>query len=359
MAKQQHGREISRIGKVLLTGHTGFKGVWATLMLEALGIEVVGLSLPAESESLYDRLGRFGAIEEHLFDIADRARVAEVVRNSGAKTIIHMAAQPLVLLSYKNPVKTFETNVMGTANILDAAFSSPSVEAIIAVTTDKVYENKNSGKRFIESDSLSGKDPYSASKVGTESVVAAWSQISKIKGGPTVISARAGNVIGGGDYAADRIIPDIVRGFLNDTTVEIRNPKSTRPWQHALDPVSGYVMSAIDALTHKEQFAINFGPENQSLEVEIVVELAKEVFESRLKVSYPISNQSNLESHFLDLDSTFANTRLGWKPVLSQEEAIKSTFEWWKMYDLDQKSITELCAADVRKFTTGHKFVGN
>jgi len=350
-------REIGKIGKVLLTGHTGFKGTWATLMLEALGIEVVGLSLPAEQDSLYNLLGRKGLIEEYIFDISDRNRVAEVIKRSKIQTVIHMAAQPLVLLSYQYPVTTFETNVMGTVNVLNASFLNSTVETVVIVTTDKVYENKNTGKRFIESDSLFGKDPYSASKVGAEAAVAAWSQISRTKGGPTLISARAGNVIGGGDFAENRIIPDIVRGFLTGKSVEIRNPDSTRPWQHALDPISGYFMAAIDATLNREHYSINFGPKDQSLEVTKVAELAKDILGRKLDLKYSDKIHANFESHLLDLDSTFAQKRLGWNPVLNQIESIKQTFQWWKEYEKNRDTVLELCNQDINTFVNGHGFV--
>jgi CDP-glucose 4,6-dehydratase len=267
-----------------------------------------------------------------------------------------MAAQPLVLLSYKNPTKTFETNVLGTVNVLDACFSSVSVKSIVVVTTDKVYENKNIGKRFVETDSLAGKDPYSASKVGTEAAVAAWSQISKVSGGPTVISVRAGNVIGGGDFAQDRIIPDIVRGFLDQKPVEIRNPKSTRPWQHALDPISGYLIAAIDATVNKKPYAVNFGPRDQSLEVQEVVKIASQVFKNRLNVLYPKTNQKNLEAELLDLDSRFAEEYLGWKPAWNQEEAITRTFEWWLKVEEQPEKISDICKDDIRAFISAHGF---
>lgn len=356
MGKQGQSRDIEVIGKVLLTGHTGFKGIWMTLLLEALGIEVVGLSLPAERDSLFSRLGREGSIDEHLFDLNDRERVAQVIRNSQAKTIIHMAAQPLVLFSYEDPVKTFETNVMGTVNVLDGAFSSKNIETLVVVTTDKVYENKNNGVRFIESNSLAGKDPYSASKVGTESAVAAWTQISRTKGGPTVISARAGNVIGGGDFAKDRIIPDIVRGVLNGAEVEIRNPRSTRPWQHALDPIAGYLLAAIDGSLKKEHFSVNFGPSDSSLEVSAVVEQAKKAFGDRLRIKYPDSNTGNLESHLLDLNSNLAKERLDWIPAQDQIQAIKGTFDWWTNVIDNQKSAHEACLLDVANFIKAHEF---
>jgi CDP-glucose 4,6-dehydratase len=356
MAKQGQSRDIGKIGKVLLTGHTGFKGTWMTLLLEELGIEVVGVSLPAEQDSLFSRLNREGSIDEHFFDLNDRAKVAQVLKSSGAKTVIHMAAQPLVLLSYENPVKTFETNVMGTVNVLDGAFSSKNVEIVVVVTTDKVYENKNTGVRFTESDSLAGKDPYSASKVGTESAVAAWTQISRIQGGPTVISARAGNVIGGGDFAKDRIIPDIIRGVLNGTEVEIRNPQSTRPWQHALDPLAGYLLAAIDGSLKKEPFSVNFGPSDSSLQVSKVVEEAERVFGNKLKVKYPSSSMDNLESLLLDLNSNLANERLNWTPAQDQIQSIKGTFDWWSGVIENQVTVQEACRQDVTSFIDSHGF---
>lgn len=357
MAKQEYIRNPSTIGKVLLTGHTGFKGVWMTLLLEQLGVEVVGLSLPAEQDSLYERIGRKGAIEEFIFDINNRDKVAKVFKKCGVQTVIHMAAQPLVLRSYKEPAKTFETNVMGSVNILDSAFNSSTVNAVVVVTTDKVYENKNTGKRFVESDSLLGKDPYSASKVGTESAVAAWSQISLINGGPSVISARAGNVIGGGDFAHDRIIPDLIRGYEKSETVRVRSPKSTRPWQHALDPIAGYLMAAIDSNKSSTQYSVNFGPTDQSLEVEEVVLSAKQIFGEKLQIEYPAADNSSLESHLLDLDSGFAQEKFGWKPVLTQKEAISRTFEWWDDVIQNRATAEDACKQDVKTFISGHGFI--
>jgi CDP-glucose 4,6-dehydratase len=356
MGKQEFNRKTNQIGKVLLTGHTGFKGTWMTLLLESLGIEVVGLSLPPEPNSLFERLERKGVIEEYFFDINDKDKIINTLKQTSVKTVIHMAAQPLVLQSYQTPAKTFETNVMGTVNILDAAFNSNTVEAIIAVTTDKVYENKNTGRKFIESDSLFGKDPYSASKVGTESAIAAWSQISRINNGPSVISARAGNVIGGGDFAKDRIIPDLIRGYIKSEVVKVRSPKSTRPWQHALDPISGYLLAALDANETRTQYSVNFGPVDQSLEVQEVVSSAKQVFGEAINVEIESDGSSSMESHLLDLDSSFAQKQLGWKPVMDQKSAITSTFQWWEDVISKRLSAEEACNQDLKKFVTGHGF---
>jgi CDP-glucose 4,6-dehydratase len=207
----------SRIGKskkILITGHTGFKGAWLTLLLERLGYEVCGISLKAEKDSLYQILKREGAIQERFVDIRNREKLNSAIAEMCPSIIFHLAAQPLVLKSYREPVETFEINVTGTANLLDASFKSNSVEAVSVITTDKVYANDNTGRKFQENDPLGGKDPYSASKVATESVVAAWQQIKKTSTGPGLITLRAGNVIGGGDSAENRLLPDLVKGFL-------------------------------------------------------------------------------------------------------------------------------------------------
>jgi CDP-glucose 4,6-dehydratase len=230
-------------GPILITGHTGFKGTWMTLFLEYLKVPVIGYSLEAVTDSLYDRLARKSVITENISDIRDFQALEEFIDTQRPSSIIHMAAQPIVKDSYKNPRLTFDVNVMGTVNLLDVAFKKDYVDSIIVVTSDKVYRNDNSGKYFVETDPLEGKDPYSASKVGTEAVITAWQQIQKINGGPKVVSVRAGNVIGGGDFAPYRLIPDLVRGYLNESMVQIRNPKSTRPWQHVFDTTSGYILT--------------------------------------------------------------------------------------------------------------------
>ena len=203
-------------GPLLLTGHTGFKGTWMTFLLEHLNVPVIGYALPAEEDSLYARSIRTGSITEVFGDIRDYRKLEHFIDQGKPSVIVHMAAQPLVLKSYDSPLETFDVNVMGTANLLDIAFKRDYIKTILVVTTDKVYRNDNMGNPFSENDSLEGKDPYSASKVGTEAVVKAWQQIASTTGGPRVVSVRAGNVIGGGDYARDRIIPDIIRGIISN-----------------------------------------------------------------------------------------------------------------------------------------------
>jgi CDP-glucose 4,6-dehydratase len=317
-------------GPILITGHTGFKGAWLTFLLEHLNVPVVGFSLPAAALSLYDRCNREGAIPEVFGDIRDPDVVQEVFARFNPSVVMHLAAQPLVLESYKNPVETFETNIMGTANILSAAFDTKSVEAILVTTTDKVYKNDNSSRAFIETDPLEGKDPYSASKVGTEAVIAAWQQLAKVNGGPKVVAARAGNVIGGGDWAKDRLIPDIVRNIIVNQKIAIRNPESTRPWQHVLDPIRGYVM-LLDALLLGEDItSMNFGPEGTNLSVKQVCEIALASWGAEYSglINYETSHAFT-EAKFLILDSSAAKIKLGWKPFWNQQEAVIDTINWW------------------------------
>lgn len=335
-------------GPVLVTGHTGFKGTWLTLLLERLEIPVVGLSLPAQPFSLYERAGRIGAIPETFTDIRGFDVVREFVVKHKPSAIIHMAAQPLVLESYKTPRETFDTNVMGTVNILESAFEIDSVQAVLVITTDKVYRNDSFGKAFIESDPLAGKDPYSASKVGTESAVAAWQQISKILGGPKVVAARAGNVIGGGDWAENRLIPDLIRGFESETEVIVRNPKSTRPWQHVLDPLLGYVMVLESVLGGAQTKAMNFGPDSESLTVEEVVRISKSNWPSSTSVVFELGMQEEaVEAIALQLDSDEARTSLHWKCAWNQEESVAATIKWWEKVITKSIDPALACEADI------------
>ena len=335
-------------GPILITGHTGFKGTWLTLLLEKLGIDAIGYSLPPIQDSLYERSNRMGAIPELFADIRDLNQVEKFLATHKPSAIIHLAAQPLVLESYKTPLDTFETNVMGTANILSAASNNSAVRAVVAATTDKVYRNDNSGRRFVESDPLEGKDPYSASKVGTEAVIAAWQQIARESGGPSLVSVRAGNVVGGGDYAKNRIIPDIIRGVLSGNPTEIRNPESTRPWQHVLDPCKGYVMTLEMSLKNSNHPNLNFGPKGESLTVREVTQIAKPYFPN-LELNFgALGLLHSRESSYLSLDSTLSLEFLDWSPSFSQEEAVKMSFAWWRKALTNEVSISELCLEDVR-----------
>ena len=342
----RHLRELP--GPILVTGHTGFKGTWLTLLLERLKLPVIGLSLPAKPLSLYERSGRMGAIPEEFLDIRDFELVSNFMLLYKPSAIIHMAAQPLVLESYRSPRRTFETNVMGTVNVLESAFATDSIKGVVVVTTDKVYRNDNSGRKFKESDALAGKDPYSASKVGTESAVAAWQQIAKISGGPKVISVRAGNVIGGGDWAEDRLIPDLIRGFTSDAYVRVRSPQSTRPWQHVLDPLLGYLLALESLLGGELTSALNFGPTDESLPVSEVVEISKANWPLPVTVEFGENLQTEgLEAIALQLDSDLARSSLHWNCVWTQREAVAATIQWWDKVFNKSISPVEACASDI------------
>lgn len=335
-------------GPLLLTGHTGFKGTWLTFLLEQLNVPVVGYSLPAEKDSLFDRAERTGAIPEEFSDIREFGALEQFIDLHKPSTIVHMAAQPLVLKSYEEPRETFDVNVMGTVNVLEIAFKKDYVKAVIIVTTDKVYKNDNSGRAFIEGDPLEGKDPYSASKVAAEASVAAWFQLAKNKKNLRIVSVRAGNVIGGGDFSDNRIVPDIVRGFINKQTVNIRNPKNTRPWQHVLDPLVGYIMALEKVLDSKLPQSFNFGPNDQSLTTEELVVIASSVIEFDYDLNYSAQN-IEIESKTLDLDSSLAKKLLSWEPKFSQTEAIIRTFNWWEQVISKKISAKEACKADIEK----------
>ena len=334
-------------GPILITGHTGFKGTWLTLLLEQMGLEVAGISLPEQENSLFKRLNRKGKISESFTDIRDFEQTQKKIAEYAPSVVFHMAAQPLVLNSYKSPRETFDTNVMGTANVLDSCFHTDSVKAVIAITTDKVYKNTNSNKRFVENDSLAGKDPYSASKVGSEAAVAAWQQIALVNGGPRVISVRAGNVIGGGDFAEDRLLPDLIRGFSANIPVSVRNPDSTRPWQHVLDPLNGYIDVLAHVLEGGKETAFNFGPTEKSLPVGEVVKIAAEIWGKSAKTVLDKEAIESKESLTLQLDSTLANSVLGWKPTWNQKDAIVATVKWWKKILLEKEDPLSACQADI------------
>lgn len=344
LALGKHLRELP--GPVLVTGHTGFKGTWLTLLLQRLGVEVLGFSLAPESGSLFDRANRTGAIPEIFHDICDVSSLKLFLATHLPSAVIHMAAQPLVIESYIHPRQTFQTNVMGTVNILEAAFNTPSVKAVVVVTTDKVYRNDNSGRAFIETDPLAGKDPYSASKVGAEAAVAAWQQISKVSDGPTVVAVRAGNVIGGGDWAENRLMPDLIRGFSSGKVVTVRSPDSTRPWQHVLDPLHGYIMALEAVLDGKAIDALNFGPDASSLTVREVVEISRRAWSSSASVKYE-DGEDTREAISLQLNSTAARDSLHWRPRWLQTESVVSTVKWWDEVLNNSTNPEDACGRDI------------
>jgi len=346
-------------GPVLLTGHTGFKGTWMTLLLEFLQIPVVGISLAPKKDSLYSLLERKGAIPEAYIDVREFKKLKNFFIKYKPSVVLHMAAQPLVLESYNTPRETFEINIMGTANILDISTALPEIKSVGVVTTDKVYRNSSqNSKSFIETDSLEGKDPYSASKVGTEAAVSAWRQISNRNKGQQIFSLRAGNVIGGGDKAMDRLLPDIVRSKLDSKSLVIRNSNSTRPWQHVLDPLHGYLLALDTSLNKEISSAYNFSPNAKSLDVGTVVEIANTAWENSLEFEIlKHKDNVNYEAEELNLNSVRAVNELGWKPFWTQQESIISTVKWWRQLIENSVSPSELCLSDIKLLLGDNKFV--
>ena len=327
---------------VLVTGHTGFKGTWLTLLLDSLGISWVGISLQPQINSLYKLIDEKYP-EEHFLDIRDFDKLEKTVNSIKPRYVIHLAAQPLVLDSYKNPRETFETNILGTVNLLDILVRNSITEKIIIVTTDKVYKEKRLKNPFKEHDAFGGKDPYSWSKVGTEAAVGSWQQISKIQGGPKIVSVRAGNVIGGGDSSENRLLPDLIKGFITNSSIDIRNPLSTRPWQHVLDPLIGYLLAlAVDS----EEKAFNFSPTSKSISVKKVTEIALKVWGSNGEIKYK-NTSDYLETRSLSLNSSKAKKVLNWQSHWSQEEAVISTVNWWLNVTNKTMLPKEACMRDI------------
>ena len=344
----QRLRDLS--GPLLLTGHTGFKGTWMTLLLEHLSIPVVGYSLPAENDSLFESTNRTGVIPENFCDIRDYESLERFIDLHRPSTIIHMAAQSQVLESYRNPRETFDINVMGTVNLLDISSRKDFVKAIIVVTTDKVYRNDDTGNAYVETDPLEGKDPYSASKVGVESVVSAWQQIVRVSSGPSIISVRAGNVVGGGDLASQRLVPDIIRAASSGSELIIRNPSSTRPWLFVLDPLTGYLLALEKSLEQKGLTSFNFGPKEKNLSVLEISQISQTFFPEMKIILTDNLETNDKESSRLDLNSYMSQTYLKWNQVIAQAEALRMTFSWWSNKIRKGSDVRELCQDNIKTY---------
>lgn len=319
--------------RVLVTGYTGFKGSWLTLWLKELGASVIGIALsPETSPNHWDLLNL--NIEEHRIDIRDASILRKIVKECEPEIVFHFAAQALVRRSYLNPLETWSTNVMGTANLLDACRQCPSIKAIVVITTDKCYENKEWIWGYRENDRLGGHDPYSASKAGAELVVASYrNSFFNYPGAPLLASARAGNVIGGGDWSEDRLIPDIVRSIENKEPLVIRSPQATRPWQHVLDCLSGYLLLGQKLLSNEKSFAEswNFGPGPEGNQnVEKILNLMKNTWPA---IQWQLDDKIQPhETLFLQLDSTKAQQKLMWKPLWSFSVGVSETANWYKTF---------------------------
>ena len=333
MKKNEADAAFWRGRRVLLTGHTGFKGAWLHLWLQTLGAEVTGYALAPKGEvNLWTLVG--GAARSLIGDIRDAARVREVMVQARPQVVMHMAAQALVRESYRDPLGTYDTNVMGTANVLQACRGVPELQCIIVVTSDKVYENHDAGHPFVETGRLGGHDPYSNSKACAELVTGSFRD-SFFQQGPPLASARAGNVIGGGDWSDDRLIPDCVRALQQGTPVPLRYPDAIRPWQHVLEPLSGYLALA-QALVLTPQVApraVNFGPDPASFcTVRGVVDAFSARFGGRPGWQRDGGTHPR-EAKALTLSSALAERALGWRPRLAIEEALAWTADWYKAFE--------------------------
>jgi CDP-glucose 4,6-dehydratase len=325
--------------RVLVTGHTGFKGSWLALWLEMMGANVVGLSLPAETSPNHWGLLDL-TIEEHTIDIRDAARVRRAIIETQPDLVFHLAAQALVRRSYQEPLETWSTNVIGTANVLDACRHAPSLRAIVCVTTDKCYQNNEWVWGYRETDPLGGHDPYSASKAGSELVAASYRRsFFNEASSPGLATARAGNVIGGGDWSQDRLIADLVRAVEAKTSLEIRSPKATRPWQHVLECLAGYLALGQSILDGSDWASEpwNFGPDIQGNQRVDQVLTAMRLRWPAVQWHVTDATQPH-EAQLLQLDNSKARTKLNWSPVWTFEESVDATVDWYRAW-LDHKDV--------------------
>lgn len=313
--------------KVLVTGHTGFKGSWLMLLLRQLGAEVHGLSLQADKRSLFDVIDGEELCQSYIADIRDIDNIEQIIHNIEPDYIFHLAAQSLVIDGYEDPIYTYETNVMGTLNILQVARKLDACNVIV-VTTDKVYENPETGDLFKEGDKLGGYDPYSSSKACAEILTSSMRRSFFKSSNSKIVSARAGNVIGGGDFTANRLLPDIAKSLSNNDTIVLRSPDAVRPWQHVLDGLMGYLLLGIHMVDGPTEHEWNFGPkEEEKITVKEVTQLAINLWGAGQMEVQPSELH---EAKNLRLDSTRAIEVLSWNPKLNASEAVQWSIEWYK-----------------------------
>ncbi len=330
--------------RVFISGHTGFKGAWLAFWLNILGARVKGYALePYTNPSLYNILDLENTIESEIGNILNSDKLNKSIRDFQPDIIFHLAAQPLVRQSYIDPVNTYETNVIGTLNVLEAARKCKSIKAFVNITTDKCYENIEKDYAYKETDKMGGYDMYSSSKACSEILSASYRNSFLKENGFLLATVRAGNVIGGGDWSNDRLVPDCIKAITTDKEIIIRSPKSVRPWQHVLEPLSGYLALGEQLLNGNKEFAqgYNFGPENTSvLTVEDIVKLVIKYYGQGNVVIKPDTNFH--EACLLMLDITKAKTELNWHPKYNAEQAIEKTISWYKNYysNTDMKIFT-------------------
>jgi len=337
--------------KVLITGHTGFKGSWLSIWLHHLGAQVVGISLDPKTNQDNFVLSKVGGkIIDYRADIRNLAEIQKIIEKEQPEILFHLAAQPIVLDSYTDPVYTFETNVMGTVNLLEAFRNCKSLKTGVFITTDKCYENIEKDYAYKETDSMGGYDPYSASKGAAELVISSYRRSFFQNTDKKIASVRAGNVIGGGDWAPYRIIVDIMKAIHNNEVIEIRNPVATRPWQHVLEPLGGYLLLAAKMMKERKfDEAWNFGPEKENIVT--VRELLDKTIAAYGKGEWKdvSDKEKRHEASLLSLDITKAKLQLAWQPVLNLDETVKYTVDWYKRYKLE--NVMDLCLEQIGNYT--------
>ena len=338
--------------RVFLTGHSGFKGSWLSLWLFSLGAEVKGYSLnPPTSPSLFNEAKIDSIIESCVGDIRDQDTLYKSMVSFNPDILIHMAAQSLVRYSYDEPIETYEVNVIGTAKVLEVARSCSNLKAIVNITTDKCYENDGRTQGYKENDSMGGYDPYSSSKGCAELVTSSYRRSFLQDQGIGLASVRAGNVIGGGDWADDRLIPDILKSFENGNSVIVRNPQATRPWQHVLEPLSGYLVLAQKLYQNPKEYAEgwNFGPNEQ--DVKPVEWILDKMISKWPNSSWELDkNSSPHEAGFLKLDISKAKSKLGWSPLWGLSDALEKIVNWHQAW-LNKEDMQVVCLAEIKEYT--------
>jgi CDP-glucose 4,6-dehydratase len=341
--------------RIFLTGHTGFKGSWLSLWLQEMGSVVKGYSLaPNTSPNLFTEAKVIESMDSEIGDIRDLERVTKSMIDFNPDIVLHMAAQPLVRLSYIEPIETYSTNVMGTLNVLEAARKCKNIKAIIAITTDKCYENKELNRGYKEHDPMGGHDPYSSSKGCCELLISSYRRsFFNTSNTAALASARAGNVIGGGDWADNRLIPDILNAFAHSKKVIVRNPSAVRPWQHVLEPLSGYLVLAEKLYLNGKQYAEgwNFGPKDKDCKnVEYILD--KIVAHWGEGSSWSLDDKSNPhEANFLKLDISKSARKLKWKPKWGLDFTLKSTVNWHKQW-LSGEDIRKVCISEINHYNS-------
>ena len=344
--------------KVFITGNTGFKGTWLSIWLNLMGANILGYSLrPNTKPSLYDLAYISRVIKTINGDVRNKKKLKNILKRFKPNIIFHFAAQPLVLDSYQKPLETYETNFNGTLNLLESVRELKIKSPLIIITSDKCYENINKKKGYKETDKLGGADPYSGSKGATEILCKSYYESffnKKHKIINPMVTVRAGNVIGGGDWSKNRIVPDVIRTILNNKILNIRNPKATRPWQHVLEPLHGYISLAEKLYTNKKNFsgAWNFGPNiSQKKTVEYLVDKMKKQwpYTTNIKIKINRSNSKKKEHKLLHLDYSKSKKYLNWKPKWNTQKTIKQTINWYVKY-YKNENIYNACLSDINEY---------